>query len=137
MIKTHKIRVEHRNNNENFLWHFPYRKLFCSRYIFLILPQRFSYWQSIPANSVQLLNCVSLRHHGLQHARFPWPSPTPGAYADSFHQVSDAIQPSHPLLFPSLSVNISHGSLHLMSVLEKKLELTRIQKVSDDQSFIY
>ena len=37
--------------------------------------------------------------------------------------VSDVIQPSHPLLFPSLSVRLSHGSLPLMSVLEKNLSL--------------
>ena len=112
----------------NCLWHFPYRKLFCSRYIFLILPQRFSYWQSKPANSVQSLNHVSLRLHGLQHARLPWPSPTPRACSNSFHQVSDVIQPSHPLLFPSLSVNLSHGSLPLMSVLEKNLSLQWFRK---------
>ena len=39
--------------------------------------------------------------HGLQHARCPCPSPTPGAHSYSFHQVSDAIQPSHPLMSPS------------------------------------
>ena len=33
------------------------------------------------ASSVQLLN--SLQPHGLQHARLPCPSPTPGAYSDS------------------------------------------------------
>ena len=41
----------------------------------------------------------SLRSHGLQHARPPCPSPTPRVY--SVHWVSDAIQPSHPLLSPS------------------------------------
>ena len=43
----------------------------------------------------------SLRPHGLQHTRLPCPSLTPGGYSNSFHQVSDAIQPSHPLLSPS------------------------------------
>ena len=40
----------------------------------------------------------SLRPHELQHAGPPCPSPTPGVRV---HQVSDAIQPSHPLLSPS------------------------------------
>ena len=43
----------------------------------------------------------SLQPHRLQHSRPPCPSPTPGAHSYSFHQVSDAIQPSHPLLSPS------------------------------------
>ena len=43
----------------------------------------------------------SLRPHGLQHARFPCSSPIPGAYSNSVHRVSDAIQPSHPLSSPS------------------------------------
>ena len=39
----------------------------------------------------------SLRPHELQNARPPCPSPTPGVHV---HQVSVAIQPSHPLLSP-------------------------------------
>ena len=35
--------------------------------------------------------------HGLQHARLPCPSPTPGAGSTHVHRVGDAIQPSHPL----------------------------------------
>ena len=55
--------------------------------------------------SVQLLTCLdSLRSHGLQHARLPCPSPTPGACSKTHvHRVSDAIPPSHPLLSPSPS----------------------------------
>ena len=54
--------------------------------------------------SVQLSRSVvsdSLQPHGLQYARLPCPSPTPGAYSNSFHWVGDAIQPSHPLSSPS------------------------------------
>ena len=40
----------------------------------------------------------SLQPHESQHARPPCPSPTPGVHV---HRVSDAIQPSHPLLSPS------------------------------------
>ena len=43
----------------------------------------------------------SLQSHGLQHARPPCPSPTPGVYPNSVHWVGDAIQPSHPLSSPS------------------------------------
>ena len=43
----------------------------------------------------------SLQPHGLQHARPPCPSPTPGVYSNSCHWVSDAIQTSHPLSSPS------------------------------------
>ena len=43
----------------------------------------------------------SLRPHESQHARPPCPSPTPGVHSDSCPSVSDAIQPSHPLLSPS------------------------------------
>ena len=43
-----------------------------------------------------------LQPHGLQHARPPCPSPTPGFTQTHVHQVGDAIQPSHPLSFPCL-----------------------------------
>ena len=49
----------------------------------------------------------SLRPHGLQHARLPCPSSTPGVH---FRWVGDAIQPSHPhcalLLAPSIFLSI-------------------------------
>ena len=43
----------------------------------------------------------SLPPHGLQHARPPCPSPTPGVYSNYVHWVGDGIQPSHPLSSPS------------------------------------
>ena len=43
----------------------------------------------------------SLRPHGLQHARPPCPSLTPGVHPTHVHRVSDAIQTFHPLLSPS------------------------------------
>ena len=54
----------------------------------------------------------SLRPHEMQHARPPCPSPAPGVETH-VHQVSDAIQPSHPLSSPSpLAPNPSqHQSL--------------------------
>ena len=54
--------------------------------------------------SVQFSRSVvshSLQPHESQHARPPCPSPTPGVHQTHIHRVSDAIQPSHPLLFPS------------------------------------
>ena len=39
--------------------------------------------------------------NGLQHARPPCPSPTPGVHQTHVHRVSDAIQSSHPLSSPS------------------------------------
>ena len=43
----------------------------------------------------------SLRPHESQHASPPCPSQTPGVHSTHIHRVSDAIQPSHPLLSPS------------------------------------
>ena len=43
----------------------------------------------------------SLRPHGLQHIRLPCPSPALELAQTHVHRVGDAIQPSHPLLFPS------------------------------------
>ena len=43
----------------------------------------------------------SLRPHESQHARPLCPSPTPEFFQTHIHRVSDAIQPSHPLLSPS------------------------------------
>ena len=55
-------------------------------------------------SSVQFSHSVmfnSLRPHDLQHTRPPCPSPTPEFTQTHVHWVSDAIQPSHPLLSPS------------------------------------
>ena len=53
-------------------------------------------------SSVQLLSHVWPRETPwMQYDRLPCPSPTPRAYTNSVHRVSDAIQPSHPLSGPS------------------------------------
>ena len=57
--------------------------------------------------SVQMTVSNSLRSHGLQHARPPCPSPTPGVTQTHVHQVSDAIQPSHPLSPSPPAFNLS------------------------------
>ena len=54
-------------------------------------------------HSVQFSRSVvsdSLQPHESQHTRLPCPSPTPGVHQTHVHRVSDAIQPSHPLLSP-------------------------------------
>ena len=48
----------------------------------------------------------SLQPHGLQHTRLRCPLPTPGVYSTHVLRVGDAIQPSHPLLFPSIFSSI-------------------------------
>ena len=78
--------------------------------------------KSLPQFSVQFSRSVvfdSLRPRGLQHARFPCPSPTPGVLPTHVHWVSDTIHPSHPLLsllllpsiFPSIRVFASESAL--------------------------
>ena len=49
---------------------------------------------------------VSLQPHGLQHARLPVLHHLPVFAQTHDHWVSDAIQPSHPLLSPSLAFNL-------------------------------
>ena len=57
---------------------------FVSSFFLSILFSRFiQIVESIQLSSVQLLSCVSLRSHGLQHARPPCPSPAPGVYSNS------------------------------------------------------
>ena len=54
-----------------------------------------------PVLSVQFSRSVmsdSLWSQGLQHTRLPCPSPLPNLAQTHVHRVSDAIQPSHPLL---------------------------------------
>ena len=57
-----------------------------------------------PESSIQFSLSVvsdSLRPHGLQHARPPCPSPTPGACWNSYPLSQWSIQLSHSLLSPS------------------------------------
>ena len=78
----------------------------------------------------------SLWPHGLQHARLPCPTPTPGAAQMHVYQVSDAIQPSHPLSSPSPAFNLSEhqdlfqwvSSLHQgAKILELRLQYQSFQ----------
>ena len=93
--------------------------LFCPNFIILsdIQTQSFQFSCSVVSNS--------LRPHGLQHVRLPSSSPTPDEFElaqTHVHQVSDAIQPSHPLS--------SHGSPK-----NKKNESTCIQHLKTWKHF--
>ena len=71
-----------------------------------ILQARILEWVS----SVQFSCSVmpdSLQPHGLQHTRFPVHHQLPNLAQTQVHQVSDAIQPSHPLLSPSAAFSLS------------------------------
>ena len=59
-------------------------------------------------SSVQSLSRVSLRPHELQHARPPYPSPTPRTYPNScpLSQWCQRWMASHPLLSPSPPASI-------------------------------
>ena len=71
----------------------------------------------------------SLQPHGLQHARLPCPSPSPGALSTHVHWVSDAIQPFHPLSTPSPpAFNVSqHQGLFWVSSLHQVAKVLELQ----------
>ena len=89
-------------------------------------------WSYGGFSSVELLSCVwFLQPHGLQHARIPCPSPTPGWWVSQthVHWVGDAIQLSHHLSSPSPpSFNLAQHQSLFQSVnslhqVAKELEL--------------
>ena len=87
----------------------------------------FSYlrcYLNIQSYSVQLSHSVvsdSLRSHGLQHARLPCPSPTPGTYSNSCplrqwcHPTISSCLPLLllPSIFPSIRVFSNESVLHI------------------------
>ena len=110
--------------------------VFCIAHGFLPPGHQGNIYRSIQFSHSVVSN--SLRCHGLQHTRLPCPSPTPGTYSNSCHRVSDAIQPSHPLLShsPSFSLPQHQGLLQWVSSLHqvaKVLELW-LQCLSNDYS---
>jgi len=76
------------------------------------------YWLSFPSRSVM---CDSLQPHGLQHARLPYPSPTPGVCSNlgpSSQWCHSTISSCRPLLlppsiFPSIRVFFNESVLHI------------------------
>ena len=83
---------------------------------------RVGLWRRLSGEELMLLNCGvgedSWEFLGLQHTRLPCPSQLPEFTQTQVHQVSDAIQPFHPLLslspsiFPSISLFQWVSSLH-------------------------
>ena len=72
----------------------------------------------------------SLRPHGLQHARLPCSSPTPGACSNHVYWVSDAIQPSHPLSSPSppaFNLSQNQGLFQWVSSLHQVAKILELQ----------
>ena len=70
----------------------------------------FGHWKKPIYSSVQFSHSVvssSLWTHGLQHARLPCPSPTPGAYSNSC--------PSSPWCYPTISSSVVSFSSCLQS----------------------
>ena len=89
----------------------------------------FSYWLF---NLVQYSHSVmsnSLQPHGLQHARFPCPSPSPRVHSNSCPWVGDAIQPSHPLSPSPPTFNLSQhqGLFQWVSSLHQVAKVLELQ----------
>ena len=82
-------------------------------------------------SSVQSLSRVRLfATHESQHAKPPCPSPTPRFTQTHVHQVSDAIQPSHPL--SSLSSPDPNPSQH-QGLFQRVNSLREVAKVLEFQ----
>ena len=76
--------------------HWPVKALWC----------HFPPTASVQFSSV-VQSCLTLRSHGLQHARPPCPSPTPGVHSDS--------RPSSQWCYPAISSSVTPFSSHLKS----------------------
>ena len=79
------------------------RKKYICRSMQIYLKHRLS--QSVQFSRSVMSN--SLQRHGLQHARLPCPSPTPGPYSNSC--------PSRRWCNPTISSSVVHFSSHLQS----------------------
>ena len=83
-----------------------------------------------PIPSVQSFSRVWLfLIHGLQHARPPCPSPTPGVYQNSC-ALSDAIQRSHPLSSPTppaLNLSQHQGLFQWVNSSHRVAEVLELQ----------
>ena len=63
-------------------------------------------------------SCPTLQPHGLQHARLPCPSLSPGVCSNSSPWVNDTVQPSHPLSpfsAPAFSLSQHQGLFQWLS----------------------
>ena len=79
-------------------------------------------------SSVQFSHSVvsdSLRPHEPQPTKPPFASPTTGVYSNSNHWLGDAIQPPHPLWFPSppaFNLSQNQGLFKRAKMLEFQLQ---------------
>ena len=89
-------------------------------------------------------SCPTLQPQGLQHARPPCPSPTPRVTQTHVHWVSDAIQPSHPVVPFSSCLQFSQhqglfqwvsSSHHVAKVLEFQFSICPSNEYSGLISF--
>ena len=72
----------------------------------------------------------SLWLHGVQHARLPCLSLSPGVCSNSCYCIDDAIQPSHPLLPPfppALNVSQHHGLFQWVSSSHQVAKILALQ----------
>ena len=98
----------------------------------------------LPQSSVQFSRSVmsdSLQPHRLQHARLPYPSPTPGAYSNSCpsHRWCHPTISSSVITFSSSSFNLSYyqGLFHWVSSshqVAKVLEFQLQHQASNEYS---
>ena len=109
--------------------HISKHQIICLKYIWLFTYRRYLYKVVLIKPTVSnrwiyllcfllfsgLVMSNSLRPHGLQYARLPCPSPSPGVAQTHVHWVSDAIQPSCPLSSssPAFSFSQHQGLLGL------------------------
>ena len=100
----------------------------------LTMPKPFTVWITISLGSPVQFSCSvmsdSLQPHGLQHARPPCPSPTPGVTQTHLHWVDDAIHPSHPLSSPyppALNLSQHQGLFQWVSSLHQVAKVLEFQ----------
>ena len=92
------------------------------------LPKKHVYFSSVQFSCSVVSN--SLWPHGLQHARTPCPSPIPIVYPKYVHWVGDAIQPSHPLSYPSppaLNLSQHQGLFKWVNSLHQMAKVSEFQ----------
>ena len=68
----------------------------------------------------------SLQCHEFQHTRPSYPSPLPEVTQTHVHQVSDAIQPFHPLLSPSPHTRNPSQHQSLFQLINSSHEMARV-----------
>ena len=90
----------------------------------------------IGGHSVVVQLCPTLlRPHGLQHARHPCPSPSPGVCSNS-DSIGDAIQPPHPLSSPSPAFNLSQDQGIFQSKISFSHQVAKILELQNGPNWV-